>query len=69
DVLNLSYSEQAIKAKSIVIYNAIGTKVKTLNTTGENKQINVNELASGMYYLRILGENELVIKNIPFIKQ
>ncbi|WP_346883995.1 RICIN domain-containing protein, partial [uncultured Algibacter sp.] len=25
DVLNLSYSEQAIKAKSIVIYNAIGT--------------------------------------------
>uniref|UniRef100_UPI004049C03A LamG-like jellyroll fold domain-containing protein n=1 Tax=Flavobacterium sp. TaxID=239 RepID=UPI004049C03A len=61
DVLNI---ETALELQSVEIYNIQGQKVKSAN----QKQINVSDLASGMYMVRIQdADNGIATKK--FIKQ
>ncbi len=53
DILNI---ETEIKIKSVEIYNLQGQKVQSAN----NKQINVSDLSSGIYMVRIQDENNAV---------
>ncbi len=69
DILNLSFSEHTRKSKSVLIYNSMGSKLKTIKVSNDNESIDVSRLPSGIYYLRIIGDNDLIIKNIPFVKE
>ncbi len=61
DVLNI---EMANQVKSIEIYNIQGQKVKIAN----QKQINVSELSSGMYMIKI-QDTDNAVSTKKFVKQ
>lgn len=61
DVLNI---EMTNEVKSIEIYNIQGQKVKSVN----QKQINVSDLFSGMYLIRI-QDTENAVSTKKFVKQ
>jgi len=60
-VLNI---ETALEIQSVEIYNIQGQKVRTAN----QKQINISDLAAGMYMIRI-QDNENGIATKKFVKQ
>lgn len=62
DVLNVN----AASFKQVSIYNMMGQQVYRQNVTNNHFQINVSNLQSGVYFLRLDGEKSVVKK---FIKQ
>lgn len=62
DVLHVS----ADSYKEVSIFNMMGQQVYRQNITNNHFQINVSNLQSGVYFLRLEGENSVVKK---FIKQ
>ena len=56
-VRNSLYIEGEVSAFSIELYNAMGNQVKVQNNFNQNRIINFEHLASGIYYLKILSKN------------
>jgi hypothetical protein len=80
DIINIEVSRfkyQDIREVKFEIYDAIGNNVIGLCHSeargvydGEiNYQLNINELSSGIYFIRILDEDNKVIGNGKFIKE
>jgi hypothetical protein len=49
---------------SIEVYSLAGNKVKTFNPNGFNSKINVSELASGSYLLKVNSNDNYKVFNI-----
>jgi len=58
------YIESTMSISSIEVYNLAGSKVKTFNPNGFNSKINVSELASGSYLLKVNSNDNFKIFNI-----
>lgn len=58
-LLNVNFSTIPQNTK-IEIYNSIGALVLTEAMTNKNNTINVSELSSGMYFMKVLEGNEVV---------
>jgi predicted MarR family transcription regulator len=52
---------------TIVVINALGQMVKTVETENSTEVLNVETIPNGMYQLRIL-QNETIIHNTKFAK-
>ena len=59
DVLNIELGDSQT---DIVIYNSLGQVVRRYENMSGDMQINVAELKSGMYFIRINNETTKVIK-------
>jgi endonuclease/exonuclease/phosphatase family metal-dependent hydrolase len=65
DELTLYISSTELKNKALIMYNTIGQKVKTLQTTSNDIQyFDVTDLSNGIYYLRA---SNLSITPLKFI--
>ena len=58
-VLNISFSTIPQDTK-IEVYNCIGALVLTEAMNNKNNTINVGELSSGMYFMKVLDGNKVV---------
>jgi Secretion system C-terminal sorting domain/Bacterial Ig domain/Metallo-peptidase family M12 len=68
DIINLSFPENKISSNTLaIIYNNIGKMIKTVTISGQDDSIDVSLLQTGVYYLKIV-ENNVALKNIPFVK-
>lgn len=56
--------ESTMSISSIEVYSLAGNKVKTFNPNGYNSKINVNELASGSYLLKVNSNDNYKVFNI-----
>ena len=43
--------------KQVIVYNALGQMVKSVNCNDNTVQINVNDLQSGMYFVNVISNN------------
>lgn len=57
-----------LSAKRIDIYNILGMKVKTFNNE-LNKYFDIEELNQGLYLVRVVGENNKIMKTIKLNKK
>jgi hypothetical protein len=57
--LNISFNTLPQNTK-IELYNSIGALVLTKEMSNKNNTINVSELSSGIYFMKVLEENNLV---------
>jgi hypothetical protein len=64
DVLNVSFEQNII---DIAVYNLLGQKMLLMNINSNKGQIDMSNLASGTYLVRVNTENE--VKTIKVIKQ
>jgi hypothetical protein len=64
--LTISYSSQQIIKDRIQIYNSMGALVKTVDPKQSSTVIDVSELASGLYIVRLKNYPQQTVK---FIKQ
>lgn len=69
NTLNVVYSEM-LGVKNIAIYSIIGKQMNIFSTT-DNKgaMLNIENIPSGIYYVRLLNENGVVIATRRFMKQ
>jgi hypothetical protein len=58
-LLNISFNTLPQNTK-IELYNSIGALVLTKEMSNKNNTINVSELSSGIYFMKVLEENNLV---------
>lgn len=65
DVVNVNAAAQI---NDIELYNIAGQKVSTFNVNNTSAQINVAELANGIYFLKINTENGMVTKKFNVVK-
>ena len=56
--------ESTMSISSIEVYSLAGNKVKTFNPNGYNSKINVSELASGSYLLKVNSNDNYKVFNI-----
>jgi hypothetical protein len=56
--------ESTMSISSIEVYSLAGNKVKTFNPNGYNSKINVSELASGSYLLKVNSNDKYKVFNI-----
>jgi hypothetical protein len=56
--------ESTMSISSIEVYSLAGNKVKTFNPNGFNSKINVSELASGSYLLKVNSNDNYKVFNI-----
>ncbi len=59
DVLNVTLKNNA-QASLVTIYNANGQQVKTVSVESENMSINVKDLESGVYFITISSDNNII---------
>lgn len=69
DFLNISYSAQTESNVNIDLYSLAGTVVKQINpdrtaASSQNATIDVSDLSTGMYFVRIQSGNSIVTKKI-----
>lgn len=65
DVLNVDYNENI---SNLTVYDLSGRSVKSFTTNNSNNSIDVSDLKSGIYMLRIETENKKV-STVKFIKK
>ena len=56
-----------INVKEVSIYNAFGQMIQLVQLTDNHARIDLNNFASGMYFVKVTGENAIVTKK--FIKK
>jgi len=64
--LTIAFSSQQVKTETVQIFNSIGTLVKTVDLKQSSTVINVSDLSSGLYFIRLTNNPQQTIK---FIKQ
>ncbi len=52
------------KVKTISLYNISGKKIKTIDKIGKLNKIDVEKLASGLYFIRINAKNTIINKKV-----
>jgi PKD repeat protein len=52
------------KIDKVVVYSVIGKLVKTINTKGDNVNIDISGVKSGVYYVKVFTVNGEIIKTI-----
>ena len=65
DKLNVLISD-ASKAKTITIHNFVGKEVQSYNVTSKQMSINIKNIPTGMYYMRVADENGRVFQTKRF---
>lgn len=65
DVVNVNAASQI---SNIELFNIAGQKVSTFNVNNTTTQIDVTELASGIYFLKINTEDGMITKKINVVK-
>lgn len=58
----LAVSAQSINSVA-VLYSATGVEVKRWKVTNEKSQVNISDLANGVYYLRINNSTQKLVKS------
>ncbi|MGV6861273.1 MAG: T9SS type A sorting domain-containing protein [Putridiphycobacter sp.] len=66
-VLTVDYSDSQIQVKSIEIIGADGKVIEKIITTDTKSEIDVNHLSNGVYFIKIIGEKEIISRK--FIKE
>lgn len=65
DVVNVNAASQI---SNIELFNIAGQKVSTFNVNNTTTQIDVTELANGIYFLKINTEDGMITKKINVVK-
>ena len=60
DYLNVEVNGLPLKPISVVLYDAVGKKVKTLSMTSNSSKVSVSNLEQGVYYLQIFDDNRMI---------
>ncbi|MBN2779115.1 MAG: T9SS type A sorting domain-containing protein [Bacteroidales bacterium] len=60
DYINVEFGEN--KTYNVVIFNNLGQKVREVLLTSYNNKINVNDLQSGIYTIKIQVDNVIINK-------
>jgi hypothetical protein len=70
DNITLSFEQSHNKAMQLSIYNAAGQLVlsKPLNAYGDAYRVNVESLSSGVYFVRLLSDNQIIFSS-KFVKR
>jgi subtilisin family serine protease len=67
DNINIQYYSQPNNLQSIVIYNTIGQRVKTISYNGNassNETINLSNLPSGLYVIQLIYSDKKVVEKM-----
>jgi hypothetical protein len=70
DNINLSFEQSHNKAMQLSIYNTAGQLVlsKPLNAYGDTYRVNIESLQSGVYFVRLLSDNQIIFSS-KFVKR
>jgi hypothetical protein len=70
DNINLSFEQSHNKAMQLSIYNTAGQLVlsKPLNAYGDTYRVNIEFLQSGVYFVRLLSDNQIIFSS-KFVKR
>ena len=67
--LNINLSETLLKqANQLEIFTLSGKKVSQLNLTSASSSIDLNDFQSGIYLLRLIGDNVNLVQRVEVIK-
>lgn len=61
DVITFKYHSG--KTIDIIVYNVLGSKVKTFTHNGSETNINISDLQRGLYFIRFTDGNNVVSKS------
>jgi len=61
------HSDNSGLIKQVQVYDVCGKLIQTLDVNSPSKQIDISNLAAGMYFIRAISENEA--KTISFVKR
>ena len=64
--INLSINSN-VEVKEAVVYNAFGQMIQTISLTDNHARIDLSDMAAGMYFVRVNGDNVTATKK--FIKK
>ena len=64
--INLSINSN-VEVKEAVVYNAFGQMIQTISLTDNHARIDLSDMAAGMYFVRVNGDNVTATKK--FIKR
>ena len=67
DVLNININNVSFKNSSVRITNVSGQELINTNMSGTDKQINIEGLSNGIYFVNIINENGFN-KTVKFVK-
>lgn len=65
DVLNISYSKK-INVDNIAIYNLVGKQVTNNKVSGNTAKINIEDIPSGIYFVRLMDNSGRVVATRRF---
>lgn len=57
DVIYFRFDLNKVQNKEICLFNSLGKKIQSARI--ENNQLNISDLSSGIYFFKILSENEI----------
>lgn len=63
DRLVIKYQSNSREPISIDVYNVLGSKVKTINHTGLESEINISDLQKGIYFIRYKEGSKTISKS------
>lgn len=67
DVINVIYDDASIR--SVAVFNLIGRAVKVFKTTGNSAKIELGDVPTGVYFLRLMNGQGEVVATRKFNKQ
>lgn len=59
----ITFRYQSGKTLEIVVYNVLGSKVKTFVHTGSETNINISDLQKGIYFIRFTDGNAVITRS------
>ena len=70
-LFEIKFKESLIQSTKIQIFNSLGKLIKsqTINQGVENIEINLQELSTGIYYLKYNFENKIITQKFIINKQ
>lgn len=67
DILNVNFENESFS--TIIIYNQLGQIVLNQKISQNQNTINIENISSGMFFYKLISENQVNIKSGKFIKQ
>jgi hypothetical protein len=66
--INVVFNE-SLGVKSIAIYNLIGKSMLVYKTQGKSAKLNIESLPAGIYFLRFMNQQGMVVATRKFTHQ
>jgi hypothetical protein len=67
-IFNVSLASEISGEMTVVVYNTIGELVKTIVVNNNQTVVDLSDVASGVYTVKVMADNQIATKKITIAK-